>query len=260
MSEAPVKVTARAGVALVTIDNPPVNALNAAVWCGLEQAARDCARPGVRVIVMTGTGERAFVAGADIKEFEQIRSTPGGADERLALAHEVFGAWAALPQPVIAAVQSPAIGGGLELALLCDLIVADPSASFGLPEVKLGLIAGAGGNTRLAQRVGPGQAKLLGMLGDSIDAERALQIGLVDQVAAAGNVIGEALQLAEEIASRPAVAVQMVKRAINSSLGAETQKGLDMEMAAYKAARGTHDAEEGVRAFLDRREPRFRHC
>ncbi|HET9966963.1 MAG TPA: enoyl-CoA hydratase/isomerase family protein, partial [Streptosporangiaceae bacterium] len=142
----PVGVAIGDGVATVTVDKPPVNAMGRDVLVGLGGAAERLGpAPEVRAVVLAGAGQAAFMAGADIGEFQALRAEPGSMDRHSQLARAVFDAWQALPQPVIAAVQASAVGGGLEIALLCDLIVADPAARFGLPEVKLGLIPGGGG-------------------------------------------------------------------------------------------------------------------
>jgi len=256
----PVRVEGDNGVAVVTVDNPPVNAMSLRVFEGLHEAATELdTRDDIRVVVLTGAGPRSFMAGADITEFEHVRTTPGESSRRLMLAQEVFARWAALRQPTIAAIQAPAIGGGLEAALLCDFIVSARDTVLGLPEVKLGLVPGAGGNTRLAQRVGPSRAKELAMLGDPISSLRAFEIGLVDHLAAPGATLSVAVELASRLAERPAVAVQMVKRAVDASTEADTATALRFEREAYEVAHASADAEEGYRAFLDHRAPVFRH-
>src|SRR4051794_1631047 len=158
--DGPVTVTVADGVATVLVDNPPVNAMGAAVIDGLgAAAARVGPDHGVRVVVLAGAGTKAFLAGADIAEFQALRAEPGAMAAHSTRARAVFDAWQALPQPLIAAVQASAVGGGLEIALVCDLIVADPAARFGLPEVKLGLMPGAGGAARPPAPVGVGPAR-----------------------------------------------------------------------------------------------------
>jgi enoyl-CoA hydratase/carnithine racemase len=252
----PVSITVADGVATVVVDHPPVNAMGREVLGGLEQAAaalRD--DQDVRVIVLTGAGDKAFLAGADISEFQSNAAKENGVAEQARWALSVLDAWAALPQPVIAAVQAHAMGGGLEMALLCDLIVAGPKVKLGLPEVKLGLIPGGGGTQRLPRRIGAGPAKRMLYLGAAVDAQQALEMGLVDQVAAEGKVLEEAQALAARIAAMPRVAVQAIKKAMDADLRA----GLEREQEQFKVAAASNDFKEGFSAFLEKRPPRFTH-
>jgi enoyl-CoA hydratase/carnithine racemase len=253
----PVQVAIDDGVATVMVDNPPVNAMGRAVLDGLGAAA---ARVGpeheVRAVVLTGAGGTAFMAGADISEFQALRAEPDGMDQHSRVARAVFDAWQGLPQPVIAAVQASAVGGGLEIALLCDLIVADPAARFGLPEVKLGLIPGGGGTQRLPARIGVTAAKELLFLGSLINAERAAALGLVNQVSEPGGALAAAQGLAARIAALPRVAVTCAKRAVN---GAVPAAALDREREIFLETFGSQDFTEGFAAFLDKRKPVFTH-
>ena len=252
----PVSVAVEAGVATVLVDRPPVNAMGRAVLAGLEAAAqRIAADSEVRAVIVTGGGERAFMAGADISEFEALEAEEGAMEAHSRWARSVLDGWAVLPQPVIAAVQADAVGGGLEFALLADLIVADPRARFGLPEVRLGLIPGGGGTQRLPRRVGAGIAKEMLLLGSVIDADRALAIGLLNRVSAEGEVLAEARRLADRLAALPRIAVQAAKAATAEDLAG----ALDAERAQFLIAFASDDFREGFRAFLERREPRFTH-
>jgi enoyl-CoA hydratase/carnithine racemase len=233
-------------VGVVTIDNPPVNTLGNPVLEALLGAVDSLeAEPGVRSVVITGTGEKAFASGADLPEFVQMLDSPDTIS--------------ALRQPVVAAVQAAAVGGGLELALSCDLIVADERARLGVPEVGLGLIPGAGGTQRLPRRVGAARAVELVLRGRLLKAAEAAQIGLVDDVAPEGTALDRALQIASELAARPAVAVQAAKRAVRIGVGLPLSKGLDAEHAEFLVTLGSADAREGVDAFLNRRRPEFVH-
>ena len=253
----PVGVAIGAGVATVTVDKPPVNAMGRDVLAGLGDAAgRVGPAPEVRAVVLTGTGPAAFMAGADISEFQALRAEPGAMDQHSQLARAVFDAWQALPQPVIAAVQASAVGGGLEIALLCDLIVADPAARFGLPEVKLGLIPGGGGTQRLPARIGIAAAKELLFTGSLIDAARAQALGLVNQVSEPGGALAAAQAMAGRIAALPRVAVTSAKRAVN---GAVPAAALDREREIFLEAFASEDFTEGFAAFLDKRKPVFTH-
>lgn len=252
-----VRVSFAGGVATVQVDSPPVNAMGRAVIDGLALAADQVAQsPEVRAVVVVGTGSAAFMAGADIGEFQELRSQPGAMEAHSLRARAALDAWAALTQPVIAAVQASAVGGGLEFALLCDLIVADPAARFGLPEVKLGLIPGGGGTQRLPQRIGNAAAKEMLYLGSVVTAQRALELGLVNRVTEPGGALAVATGMADRIAGLPAVAMSCLKRAV----GAETDAAaLDREREIFLEAYASQDFEEGFTAFLEKRPARFAH-
>jgi enoyl-CoA hydratase/carnithine racemase len=251
-----VRVERDGAVAVVTVDNPPVNAIGDPTLEGLEAAGEELrADASVRAVVLTGAGDKAFLAGADLEEFGRMLETGEGIDRHTAATRRVLGLWESLPQPVVAAVQAHALGGGLEVALVCDLIVADPTARFGVPEVRLGLIPGAGGTQRLPLRIGLGRAKELLLLGGSVDAAEAARLGLVNRVSAPGAALAEARELAERLAALPAVAVRAAKRATAASLEA----GLDREHELFLEAFRSEDAREGVAAFVEKRPPAFRH-
>jgi len=246
----PVRVEREGRVAVVTVDSPPVNAIGDAVLDGLAAAAAELgADHGVRAVVLTGAGEKSFMAGADLDELRGLLDGTVSREEYTARVRAVLTAWERLPQPTIAAVQAPAVGGGLEVALVCDLIVADPAARFGLPEVRLGLIPGAGGTQRLPQRIPVARAKELLLLGSTIGAEDAQELGLVNRVSDPGAALEAALELAGRIAVLPALATRAVKQALGA--------GLDREGELFRELLGSADAREGVAAFLERREPRF---
>lgn len=253
----PVQVTVEDGVATVLVDSPPVNAMGRAVLDGLGDAAEYLSTAHeARAVVLGGAGATAFMAGADIGEFEQLRAEPGAMEAHSLRARAVFDAWQALPQPVVAAVQASAVGGGLEIALLCDLIIADPAARFGLPEVKLGLIPGGGGTQRLPGRIGAAAAKEMLFLGSTIDADRAFALGLVNRVSAPGAALVEARELAGRIAALPRVAVTCAKRAVD---GAVSGAALDREREIFLETFASQDFAEGFAAFLEKRAPRFVH-
>jgi len=246
----PVRVEREGRVAVVTVDSPPVNAIGDAVLDGLAAAAAELgADHGVRAVVLTGAGEKSFMAGADLDELRGLLDGTVSREEYTGRVRAVLTAWERLPEPTIAAVQAPAVGGGLEVALVCDLIVADPAARFGLPEVRLGLIPGAGGTQRLPQRIPVARAKELLLLGSTIGAEDAQELGLVNRVSDPGAALEAALELAGRIAALPALATRAVKQALGA--------GLDREGELFRELLGSADAREGVAAFLERREPRF---
>ncbi|MDN5917299.1 MAG: enoyl-CoA hydratase-related protein [Pseudonocardia sp.] len=250
-------MTEEDGVATVLVDSPPVNAMGRVVLDGLGDAAEHLSTAReVRAVVLSGVGTTAFMAGADIGEFEQLRAEPGAMEAHSLRARAVFDAWQALPQPVVAAVQASAVGGGLEIALLCDLIVADPGARFGLPEVKLGLIPGGGGTQRLPGRIGTAAAKEMLFLGSTIDADRAVALGLANRISAPGAALAEAQELAGRIAALPRIAVTCAKRAVGGAISGEA---LDREREIFLETFASRDFAEGFAAFQEKRAPRFVH-
>ena len=255
-----VTVAIAGGVATVTVDNPPVNALDDAALEGLGEAARQIAAdPDVRAVVLTGAGEKAFLAGADLRSLQHALGTPGEMEAHVALTRPVFEAWRTLEPPVVAAVAANAVGGGLEFAMVCDLIVADPRARFGVPEVTLGLIPGGGGTQRLPRRIGWTAAMELLLLGRLVKAERAQELGLVNVVAAEGAAREEAAEIAARLAALPAIAVQAAKRAARAGLEGGLNEGLDAERELFLRTAASADAREGAEAFLEKRAPVFGH-
>jgi enoyl-CoA hydratase/carnithine racemase len=255
----PLTVEACDGVATVIVDNPPVNALDDPTLEALGEAARGLSDDAaVRAVVLTGAGDKAFLAGADLRSLKHALGTPA-MEEHVALTRPVFDAWRSLDQPVVAAVQASAVGGGFEFMLACDLIVADPRARFGVPEVTLGLMPGGGGTQRLPRRAGWTAAAELLLLGKLVKAERARELGLVNAVAAEGEALAEAQALAARLAALPAVAVQSAKQALRHALEPGLDEGLDAERELFLAVTASEDAKEGAEAFLAKREPSFKH-
>jgi enoyl-CoA hydratase len=233
------------GVAVIRLDNPKVNALSTALLTELEAAAKDLTAEPVGAVVVTG-GDRIFAAGADITEF-------GGQDEARVVGATFRGALdavAALPCPVIAAVSGPALGGGCELALACDLRIASEKAKFGQPEILLGIIPGGGGTQRLARLVGPARAKSLVLTGRAIGAEEARAIGLADEVVPVGEAEARAIELATQLAAGPRVALSLAKRAIDDGLDGTLADGLSLEQELFVESFGSEDARIGVATFL----------
>lgn len=244
-------------VAILTIAREEKrNALNAAVRRELIQAVDALSQDdAVRVVVLTGAGEKAFVAGADISEFAE--RTP--LEQRAAMSgRRVFEAVAECPKPVIAMVNGFALGGGCELALACDIRVAADSARLGQPEVNLGIIPGGGGTQRLPRIVGMGQAMRLVLSGDLVDAEEALRIGLVDLVFPAAELRARTLELAGRIASKSPVALGMAKAAVRAAAEMPLAAGLRHETELFVTCFGSDDKREGVEAFLQKRPAEFR--
>ncbi len=243
------------GVATITINRPSaMYALNAATLDELLEALGELdADDGVRAVIITGAGDRAFVAGADIKEMRD--KTPLEALDFAELGHQVCEAIESLGKPVIAAVNGFAFGGGCELAAACDFIVASENARFGQPEVKLGILPGWGGTQRLARLVGPAWAKRLIFSGEPVDAATALRIGLATELAPPGSVVEAAMTVARQIRDRAPVAVRLAKQAI--AAGVDGASGLAFERQAFGVCFSTDDRREGIGAFLEKRAPAF---
>ena len=255
-----VHVEIEAGVAVVLVNNPPVNALTNATLDALADAAEALdADQSVRAVVLAGAGSKAFVAGADLVEFSGVLGDRAWIESHTARSRRMLASWERLRQPVVAAVQASAVGGGLEVVLVCDFVVADPAAKFGFPEVRLGLMPGAGGTQRLPRRIGVSAAKDLLMLGSTISAKEARQLGLVSRISARGAAFDEAKLLAGELAGLPAIAVQSIKRSVDGEAVGELAAGLDRERSLFIYVFGSQDAAEGVGAFVDKRAPVFVH-
>lgn len=240
-------------ISVITIDSPPVNALDREVINGLEDAISHI-KDDTNVVIVKGAGSKAFVAGADIKEFPNLTPLTG---EQLCLrGQSVFHSLSALKQPVIAAIDGFTLGGGLELALACDIRVATSKSQFGLPEVKLGIIPGYGGTQRLSRLVGVGKALQLICSGEFIGAEEASRIGLVEEVVET-DAMKKAMELAETIASRGPISVQKAKEAVLAGKEMSLEEGLKFEAELFGSLCETEDKVEGVAAFLEKREPQF---
>jgi enoyl-CoA hydratase len=245
-------------VAIVTVNRPKaLNALNPAT---LSEILHCCdalaADRTVRCLVMTGAGERAFVAGADIAAMRDMSAVDG---RRFALLGQgVMRRIEQLSIPVIAAVNGFALGGGLELALACDVLVASDTAKFGQPEVNLGIIPGFGGTQRLARRIGVAAARWLIFTGETVDAQEALRLGIVNRVVPAGELMPSARQLAATLAAKAPVALQQAKAAINTGSEIDLDDGCRYEAEAFAVAFGTDDRREGMRAFLEKRPAVFK--
>lgn len=242
-------------VALITLDRPPVNALSGELIEDLRAAVADAADPAVRAVVITGSPH--FAAGADITAFKEAMDRGGsGADlgmdlSRLTVEIE------SLAKPVIAAVRGFALGGGLELALACDFRYLADDARVGQPEIKLGIIPGAGGTQRLPRLIGLGRARDLNYSGRMVEADEALAIGLADRVFPADALLDEALQAATKLATGPTRALGIAKRVMNAGFGLSLADALALEADGFAEVFATEDAAEGVDAFLEKRQPRF---
>lgn len=243
-------------VAVVTVNRPPVNAWNIQVENEVKQVFEELSpRDDFGVVVITGGGNRAFIAGADIKMISGLG--PNEAFEMSAATKVVLKIIEDFDRVVIAAIGGLALGGGCEVALACDIRVADESALIGLPEVSLGLFPGAGGTQRLPRLVGIGQAKKLIFTGDPIGAQEAKEIGLIEKVAAKGQALAEAKKIAERILERGPVAVAKAKKAINSVVPLPIEEGFKLETKLFSELFATEDQREGTKAFIEKRRPGF---
>ena len=234
------------GVAVVTLNNPKVNALSQALLIELHAAAIELTQNPPGAVVITG-GPRLLAAGADISEF-------GGADKGRAIGrgfHRALDAVAAIPRFVVAAVSGYALGGGCELALACDYRIASERAVFGQPEVLLGIIPGGGGTQLLPRTVGASRAKEMMITGRQVKADEALRIGLADEVVPADELMSRALGLAAEVAKGAVLAQAMIKRAVDQGIDTDLASGLAVELDLFEAVFHTEDSSIGVTSFLD---------
>ena len=206
--------------------------------------------------MLAGAGDRAFSAGSDVREFPR---DPAAGMRRARLEHDSYRRLQQMPQPVVAALWGHVLGGGLELALACDLRVADESTTIGLPEIRLGIFPAGGGTQRLPRIIGPARAKEMMMLGESIDADEALRLGLVNRVVPAGRALESAMELARTIAEQPGLAIRAIKRAVDGGLDEGPERGEELERELIAPLFASFDAREGVTAFRERRPPRFEH-
>jgi len=246
-------------VAHLELDNPPMNLITDQLLTELDAALAtlEAAAAGdVRAVVITGAGERAFSAGSDVNAFESHTGAAGR--PHFTREEAAMSRLARLPMPTIAAIEANALGGGLELALACDIRVASERAHLGLPAVRLAVPPGAGGTQRLARVVGVGRAKELTLTGRVIDAYEAEQIGLVNRVAGTGHAREAADEIAAEIAERGPLAVREVKRLIDQSTELDIDAGIAAEIDASERVFNSEDMREGVRAFFDKRPPKYR--
>ena len=252
-----IRVERRGSVEVVFLNRPDVlNALDRATLEELADAfARVASEGTARALVLTGEG-RAFAAGADIAEMRSLEPVAAEAFSRLG--HETFEALEALPIPTLAAVNGFALGGGCELALACDWIYASEKARFGQPEVALGLIPGFGGTGRLTRRVGVGWAKELILSGDPITAPEALRIGLANRVYPPEELLERALAAAESAGSKGPVAVALAKRVIQQGQDSDIRTAHSLEQSGFGLVFGSRDHEEGMDAFLEKRDPSFK--
>ena len=248
----PVKLDTRDGVAILWLDNPPANSLAPAVIDALEKAWGEI-EGKVAAMVIASPNPALFCAGADIKAFTKMDEA-GGRD-LLDRAHALFRSWERSRVMTIAAVNGLALGGGCEIAMACDVRLAGFSASFGQPEISLGIIPGFGGTQRLPRLVGPAKALEMNTVGDPISAEEAYEYGLVNRLVADHELFDTALAWARKFAGQAPVALEQIKRVSNAG---DLDEGIEAEKAGFIAAFSSEDAREGISAFLSKRKPEFK--
>ena len=243
-------------VALIRLNRPEaLNALNGKLLSELAEALTDAdANDKVRCIVITGS-EKAFAAGADIKEMSEKSFVDVFSEDLFTAPTEAI---IRVRKPIIAAVSGYALGGGCELAMMCDFIIAAETAKFGQPEINLGVVAGIGGTQRLTRAVGKAKAMDMNLTGRFMDAAEAERSGLVSRVVPPAKLIPEALSAARKIAEKSQIAVRVVKEAVNRSFETTLREGLLYERRIFHALFATEDQKEGMAAFLEKREPQFR--
>jgi len=247
-------------IAVLTIDHPPVNSFNAQVVTELEQAIEELtADDEVKVIIITGGGERAFVAGADIPEIKEQFTSPDTASvaDFVGRGHRTFLKIERSLKPIIAAINGFCLGGGMELAMACHMRVCSDKARLGLPEITLGIIPGWGGTQRLPRLANKGQAIELILTGDMISAQEAYRLGLVNKVVPDGSALEEARDLARKIASKSKFPIAAAMRAITKGLELSLEDGLKLEAEQFAVLRGKRDPIEGINAFLEKRTAEF---
>src|SRR4051812_720870 len=249
-----IQVERDAAISTITVNRPKsLNALNSQTLRELTQAVRECAES--RVIILTGSGERAFVAGADIAEM--VPMGPWKAREFSELGHVLTALIEDIPSATIAAVNGYALGGGLELAVACDMIFASENARLGLPEVTLGVTPGFGGTQRLVRLVGKLRAKEMIFTGDWVDAKRACEIGLVNALVPREKLLDHCKAMAQKIAQRGPLAVARAKRLVERGYDMPLRAANRQEAESFALLFDTEDRREGMRAFVEKRPPRF---
>lgn len=246
-------------MAVISINNPPLNVLSKKVFQELDKAFSELEDDQeVVAILITGAGNQAFVAGADIKEFPELMGK-ANTIESIMEGHKVLNAIDKFPKPTIAVLNGLTFGGGCELALACDIRIAEEHIQIGLPEVKLGLFPGGGGTQRLPRLVGAAKAKELMFTGDPITADVAERIGLVNQVVPIGEGMNAAKKLSSKITRHSLQALSRIKMAVDQGLEKSLEDGIELEATLFAEVFQTEDIKEGVQAFIEKRKPIFQH-
>jgi len=246
------------GIGIVTINRPEVlNLLNSEVFVEIYELFQEIEDdPDVRVVILTGSGQKAFVAGVDVSQMKDKNSVE--IEDFVAIARRTGDRIFTLSKPVIAAINGFALGGGWEMAMNCDLLVASKNARFGQPEINLGIVPGGGAMQKLTRTIGMARAKELVYTGDIIDADTALAMGLVNKVVPLESLMTEAKALARKLLSKSSLALSFAKKAINSGTGVSLDAGIDLDETFFARCFDTEDQKEGMKAFLEKRKPEFR--
>lgn len=254
-----VQVEKLEGYAIVTIDHPPVNVMGTQVVEELDEIFAKLEQDdGVVAVILTGAGNKAFVAGADIKEFPQLIGRSDIQPDIMKI-HRVLNKIDSFRKPTIAVLNGLTFGGGCELALTCDMMIAEEHAQIGFPEITLGLFPGGGGTQRLPKLIGAARAKEMMFTGAPITAAKAEQIGLVNYVVPTGEGLQSAKQLARKISRHSLPALSRVKQAIDAGVNQTLEAGLAKEVELFEEVFQTEDIKEGVKAFMEKRHPVFTH-
>ncbi len=245
-------------VALIKMNRPPVNPLNIKLYLEMYDMLCELEKDeSVAAIVITGAGEKAFAAGLDVKDVAN-KSVAGILDFQNTVPKQCFEKLTGIAKPTIAAVFGLALGGGSEVALCCDLRIASTDAVFGLPEINLGIIPGSGATQRLSRLVGTSKAKELMFTGDTIGAEEAFRIGLVNKVVPREKLMEEALALANKLAAKPRVALSLIKQCVDNGINMDIASGLTLERNSFVIAYASEDGREGMSAFIEKRKPSYK--
>lgn len=243
-------------IGILTINRPQaLNALNQQVLSELEDFFSSISNSGLRCLILTGAGEKAFVAGADIAEMKDFGQKQ--AKDMALRGQQILSLIEDSPIPVIAAVNGFALGGGMELAMACDFIIASHKAKFGLPEVSLGIMPGYGGTQRLSRNIGLSRAKYITLSGDIFSAQKCYEWGVVSELCEPEELIPTCLKIADILSLRAPQALSLVKQSIQSGAHLEMSKAFDIEAEFFGQAFETEDKQEGVQAFLEKRKPTF---
>lgn len=245
-------------VGTITVNRPDaLNALNTTVFAELSDLLSEVAvDPAVRVVVLRGAGEKAFVAGADIKEMTGM--TRKQAEARSWTGMRLYDQMRRMPQPLVASIQGYALGGGMLIAMACDIRIASTAAIFGYPEIRLGIFPGTGGTILIDRLIGPAAARAICLLGDHFPAERAYQLGLVNRLVEPDDLLAETDAVAATLAGYSPVAMRELKNALNASLELDFSAAREIEIEAYGRAFESEDRVEGTTAFVEKRRPDFK--
>jgi enoyl-CoA hydratase len=244
-------------VAIVKLNRPPVNSLNVKAYIELAEMFTELENDeSVGAIIVTGAGEKAFGAGLDVKDV--AGNSTVWCFDFLKLVRQAMEKIANINKPTVAAMFGFTLGGGCEIAIACDIRLTTPDAVIGLPEITLGVMPGAGGTQRLPRLVGIPKTKELLFTGDNINGDEAYRIGLVNKVVSKESLMEEAMKLAHKLASRPRVALSLIKSCVNSSATMDLPSGLMMEDESFTIAYTSEDGREGIQAFLEKRKPVFK--